>query len=215
MPSQTTEKIIVFDETTVQTVADSSDKDASIENTSVTVPTKISDLRTATSSLEYYQNKFPDFYFCITSKGWYCKTCSNFAQVVSGNVPFINSPGTFGDHPTRRANKHLTSERHSESAKNKQAFKEMSNRRTNVWKMLKEASYAQEIKKTATNRFVIKCFFRITHLLINQKWAHTSNFKNIVKLVADCGGEEVKTHILNAPKNAMYCLLFMFQNTSM
>lgn len=80
----------------------------------------------------------------------------------------------------------------------------MSNRRTNVWKMLKEASYAQEIQKTATNRFVIKCFFRITHLLINQKWAHTSNFKNIVKLVADCGGEEVKTHILNAPKNAMY-----------
>ena len=80
----------------------------------------------------------------------------------------------------------------------------MCERRTNVWKVLQEASLSQEVQKTSTNRFVIKCFFRVTHLLIFQKWAHTSNFKNIVGLTADCGGDEVKTYLLNTPGNAMY-----------
>ena len=165
---------------------------------------KINDLRTATSSLEYYQKKFPDFYYCIVSKGWYCKTCSNFAQNKVGVIPFVNTVGTFGDHPTRRANKHLDFERHSELLKNKQAYSQMCERRTNVWKLLQEAGLSQEVQKASTNRFVIKCFFRVTHLLIIQKWSHTSNFKNVVELIADCGGDEFKTHLLNAPENAIY-----------
>ena len=70
--------------------------------------------------------------------------------------------------------------------------------------MLQEASLSQEVQKSSTNRYVIKCFFRVTHLLIIQKWAHTSNFKNVVELIACCGGDEVKTHLLNAPGNAMH-----------
>ena len=73
---------------------------------------KINDLRTAASSLEYYQKKFPDFCYCMVSKVWYCKTCSNFTQNKVGVILFVNTVGTFGDHPTRKANKHLDSERH-------------------------------------------------------------------------------------------------------
>ena len=80
----------------------------------------------------------------------------------------------------------------------------MCERCTNVWKVLQEASLSQEVQKTSTNRFVIKCFFRVAHLLIIQKWAHTSNFENIVELIADCGGDEVKTYLLNTPGNVMY-----------
>ena len=47
----------------------------STENTSVATQAKISHLLTATSSLEYCQSIFPDFCYCIVSKGWYCKTC--------------------------------------------------------------------------------------------------------------------------------------------
>ena len=43
-------------------------------------------------------------------------------------------------------------------------------------------------------------------MLIIQKWAHTSNFKNVIELRADCGGDKVKTHLLNAPGNVMYLL---------
>ena len=107
---------------------------------------------------------------------------------------------------TRRANKHLDSEDHSELLKNKQAYSQMREKCTNIWKLFQEASLSQEVQKTSTNRFVIKCFFGVTHLLIIQKWALTSNFKNVVELIADCGGDEVKTHLLNAPGNAMYLL---------
>ena len=61
----------------------------------VTAKDKINDLRTATSSLEYYQKKFPDFYYCIVLKGWYCKTCLNFAQKKVAVIPFVNTVATF------------------------------------------------------------------------------------------------------------------------
>ena len=47
---------------------------------------EMGDYQTSTSSLKYYLSIFPDFYYCIVSKGWYCKTCLNFAQHVTGNI---------------------------------------------------------------------------------------------------------------------------------
>ena len=31
-------------------------------------------------------------------KAWHCKTCYNFAQRITGNIPFVNTQDTFGDH---------------------------------------------------------------------------------------------------------------------
>ena len=73
-----------------------------------------------------------------------------------------------------------------------------------MWKLFQESSLSQLVKKLCTNCFVIKSFFRITHLLIKKNWVHTNNFKDIFELIADCGGKEVRTHLLNAPKNANY-----------
>ena len=67
-----------------------------------------------------------------------------------------------------------------------------------------EASLSKEISVAATNQFVIKSFFRITWLLTKKNWAHSHNFKSIVELVAACGGEEIKKHLLHAPQNANY-----------
>ena len=186
-----------------------SDKETSVSTPAVDVSCKDTnatsdyvDLRV--TSLERYQNKFPDFYYCIVRKGWYCKTCISFSGITGGKVPFITAPATFGEHPTRRVKKHLTSERHVNSAKNKAAYDALSRKRTNVWKMLIDAKLATEIQQSNADRFIIKCFFRITHLLIKQHWGHTHNFKNLVELIAECGGREIKTHLLTAPKNAVY-----------
>ena len=73
-----------------------------------------------------------------------------------------------------------------------------------MWKLFQESSLSQSVKKLSTNCFTIKSFFHITHLLIKKNWAHTRNFKDIVELIADCGGKEVRRHLLNAPKNANY-----------
>ena len=72
--------------------------------------------------------------------------------------------------------------------------------------MLCEASLTSKINKTNTNRFVLKSFLGITHLLVKQNWAHTHNFKNVVDLVAECGGKELQTHLLTASKKALYIL---------
>jgi hypothetical protein len=40
--------------------------------------------------------------------------------------------------------------------------------------------------------------------MIRKNWAYTHNFQDVVKLVAECGGNEIQTHLLTAPKNATY-----------
>ena len=70
--------------------------------------------------------------------------------------------------------------------------------------MLLEASLTSEINKTNKNRFVLKSFFRITHLLVKQNWAHTHSLKNVVDLVAERDGKELQTHLLTVSKNATY-----------
>ena len=52
----------------------------------------------------------------------YCKVCSHFASAQCEQTPFVNKAGTFGDHPTLRANKHLSSGRHEGAVKKQLAF---------------------------------------------------------------------------------------------
>ena len=40
-------------------------------------------------------------------KGWCFKVYSNFLKHITANIPFVNTPGTFLDHPTRQIEKHL------------------------------------------------------------------------------------------------------------
>ena len=40
--------------------------------------------------------------------------------------------------------------------------------------------------------------------MVCKNWAHTHNFTNVVNLVAECGGTEIKSHLLTALKNATY-----------
>ena len=101
--------------------------------------------------------------------------CS-FAQSISGPTSFVNKVGYFGDHPNKTVSCHLSSVQHQNAVKNKQAFKELCLRRTNIFQLMHEASLASETQKQETNRFVIKSFFWITWILISKNWAHTHNF---------------------------------------
>ena len=85
--------------------------------------------------------------------------------------------------------------------KNKQFFKEMSHGNANVWQMVLDASLQSCETKRQNNRFIFKCFFKITFLMIRKNWAHSHNFRDIVELVADCGTKERSSHLLTAPKS--------------
>ena len=154
-------------------------------------------------SIERYESLFPDFYFSSSQNGWFCKICSSFA-VGTGQRHFIEQAGQFADHPSERANDHLKTIRHQTAVKNKQAFDELAKRDSNVWKMLRESSLTKESQRLTQARYIIKSFFRITHLLIMKNWAHTHNFKDLVELVALCGSKDVYTHLLLSPGNATY-----------
>ena len=121
-------------------------------------------------------------------------------------TPFVNIVGTFGDHPTRNANRHLQTQRHKDVVSNKLAFDNLSKRRADVWKLLQEAALLQkflwQLQIVLLSAFL--SFFQITWLLVKKNWAHSHNFKSIVELVAAYSGEEIKKHLLYAPQNANY-----------
>ena len=64
----------------------------------------------------------------------------------------------------------------------------MSNRNVNVWQMAFDASL-QSSETKRQNGFILKCFFKITFLMIRKNWVHSHNFRDIVELVADCGAK--------------------------
>ena len=80
----------------------------------------------------------------------------------------------------------------------------MSIRNANVRQMAFDASLQSSENKRQNNCFILKCFFKITFLMIRKNWAHIHNFRDIIELVVDCGAKEISSHLLTAPKNAKY-----------
>ena len=54
------------------------------------------------------------------------------------------------------------------------------------------------------NRAAVKAFIRCTHFRARQHIAHSTTFEKLVSLVVACGGEDLKTFLETAGKNAMY-----------
>ena len=54
------------------------------------------------------------------------------------------------------------------------------------------------------NRAAVKALVRCPHFLARQHIAHGTNFEKLVSLVVACGGEDLKTFLESAGKNAMY-----------
>ena len=40
--------------------------------------------------------------------------------------------------------------------------------------------------------------------MITKNWVYTHIFQDVVKLISDCEGNEVKTHLISTPKNTIY-----------
>ena len=133
-----------------------------------------------------------------------CKICCSFSYGNAGNTAFLDKLGKLGERPSSRFSDHLNSNRHKLSTKNKQCFKEMSNRNVSVWELAFSASLQSDETKRQNNHFILKCFFKIIFLMIRKNWAHIVNFRDIAGLVADCGAKEISSHLLTAPKNAKY-----------
>ena len=196
--------------------SDSEDQLIEIENSNInsnnteevcesitTVSTQTNGKRPAASALNnnfhdksglHYEHSYEHlFYYSFSDEGWFCKVCTAFAAGPDGKRAFIDKPAkNVKDHPTQRFNEHLKTDRHQHSVKNKHTYDEMSKRNLNVWKLTMNSALADQETKRSQNRFVIKSFFRIVLTMVRKNWVHTENFPDVVKLVAECGGKEIK-----------------------
>ena len=123
------------------------------------------------SKLVSYEIRFPDFYFSSVENACLCKICCSFSYGNAGNTAFLDKLGKLGERPSSRFSDHLNSNRHKLSMKNKQCFKEMSNRNVSVWELAFSASLQSDETKRQNNHFILKCFFKIIFLMIRKNWA--------------------------------------------
>ena len=105
--------------------------------------------------------------------------------------------------PTSRASLQLRSKRDQQWVLNKQAFNKLCAKNTVVYKLLVEASLANIVVKSNQDCFVMKTLFKIAHFMIIKYRGYKHNFQDVVKLVKDCQGNEVKTHLISTPKNTI------------
>ena len=127
--------------------------------------------------------KYVFLIFVSPLNGWLCKICCSFSHGNARNRAFVDKPGKLEERPSTRFSDHLISNHHKLSVNNKQCFKEMSNRNANVWQIVFNASLQSGETKRQNNRFILKCFFKITFLMIRKNWAHSHNFRDIIELV--------------------------------
>ena len=126
--------------------------------------------------------EIPDFYFSSVKNGWLCKISCSFSHGNAGYRAFVDKPGKLGEHPLARFSDHLNSNRHKLSVKNKKCFKEMSNTKCQCLEMAFNATLQSGEIKRQNNRFILKCFFKITFLMIRKNWTHSHNFQDIESL---------------------------------
>ena len=94
---------------------------------------------------------------------------------------------------------------HSQSDIHVQACKasmlaERAAREGTIMQQLQQITDEEKMK----NRAAVKALIRCTHFLACQHIAHIKNFEKLVILVVACGGEDLKTFLESAGKNAMY-----------
>ena len=69
-----------------------------------------------------------------------------------------------------------------------------------IVQQLQQITDGEKIK----NRAAVKALIRCPHFLACQHIAHSTNSEKLVSLVVACGGEDLKTYLESAGKNAMY-----------
>ena len=70
--------------------------------------------------------------------------------------------------------------------------------------MLAERAAKERTIMQQLQQITVKALIRCPHFQAHQHIAHSTNFEKLVNLVVACGGEDLKTFLESAGKNAMY-----------
>ena len=63
----------------------------------------------------------------------------------------------------------------------------------NIYSLLTDNSLANEFAQLSQNRFISASFPEMTHFMVSKNWAYTHIFKELVTLISDCVGKQLKS----------------------
>ena len=131
------------------------------------------------------------------SEGAFCKTCKQLGKSLqrTGGV-WVTKPFTNWKKAVEKMKAHARSDAHIQASEA-------------LLSAAKEGSIMQQLQSTgvqerAKNRTAVKSLIRCTHYLAQQHIAHSTNFEKLVNLVVSCGGQDLKTFLESAGRNAVY-----------
>ena len=147
-----------------------------------------------------WEEKCPWLLYDEDCQGVFCKKCKKAGKSLQ------RTGGTWVTKPFNNRKKALEKMKaHSQSDIHVQACQasmlaERATREGTIMQQLQQITDEEKMKNRAAVKELIHCL----HFLARQHIAHSTNFDKLGSLVVSCGGEDLKTFLESAGKNAMY-----------
>ena len=133
-------------------------------------------------------------------QGVFCKECKKAGKSLqrTGGT-WVTKPFTYWKKALEKMKANSQSNIHVQACQ-ASMLAEKAAREGTIMQQLKHITDEEKMK----NRAAVKALICCTHFLARQHIAHITNFEKLVSLVVTCGGEDLKTFLESAGKNAMY-----------
>lgn len=101
----------------------------------------------AQQSQAKWEELYPFAFYSASSRGWYFKICQQYSI---GSTHWVSQAVNFGEHPNRFLSRHLESNQHEQSLKQKQIFQRMMQKGT-IYKQIVEGAVMFDQKTIERN----------------------------------------------------------------
>ena len=130
----------------------------------------------------------------------FCKECKKAGESLqrTGGT-WVTKPFTNWKKASEKMKAHSQSDIHVQACQASMLAERAASEGT-IMQQLQQITDEEKMK----NRAAVKALIRCPHFLACQHIAHNTIFEKLVSLVVACGGEDLKTFLESAGKNAMY-----------
>ena len=147
-----------------------------------------------------WEEKCPWLLYDEDCQGVFCKECKKAGKSLqrTGGT-WVTKPFTNWKKALEKMKAHSQSDIHVQACQ-ASMLAERAAREGTIMQQLQQITDEEKMK----NRAAVKALIHCTHFLAHQHIAYSTNFEELVGLVVACGGEDLKTFLESAGKNAMY-----------
>ena len=125
------------------------------------------------------------------------KKAGKSLQITGGT--WVTKPFTNWNKTLKKMKPHSQSDIHIQACQSSM-LAERAAREGTIMQQLQQITDEEKMK----NRAAVKALICYSHFIAHQYIAHSTHFEKLVSLIMACGGEDLKTFLESAGKNAMY-----------